>query len=93
MRCRERRCHRHVGKVCRRSMVSMPSPAAITLGHTDADGRPKQITHRLARRVDRALSEPSGASQVRCTPVILPERSVTAAIMAGQVSVGPSSGL
>ena len=40
-----------------------------------------------------ALSEPSGASQVRCAPVILPVRSVTAAIMAGHVSVGPSSGL
>ena len=35
-----------------------------------------------------ALSEPSGASQVRCAPVILLFRSVTAAISAGQVSVG-----
>ena len=36
-----------------------------------------------------ALPEPSGASQVRCAPVIVPSRSVTAAIIAGQVSVGP----
>jgi hypothetical protein len=35
-----------------------------------------------------ALPEPSGASQVRCAPVILPSRSVTAAIIAGQISVG-----
>ena len=35
-----------------------------------------------------ALSSPLGSSQVRCTPVMLPARSVTAAISAGQVSVG-----
>jgi hypothetical protein len=38
-----------------------------------------------------ALLEPSGASQVRCAPVMAPERSVTAAIIAGQVSVGELS--
>ena len=38
-----------------------------------------------------ALSRPDGSSQVRCAPVILPPRSVTAAIRAGQVSVGLSS--
>jgi hypothetical protein len=38
-----------------------------------------------------ALPKPSGASQVRCAPVMAPERSVTAAIIAGQVSVGELS--
>jgi hypothetical protein len=37
-----------------------------------------------------ALSCPAGSSQVRCAPVILPSRFVTAAIIAGQVSVGES---
>jgi hypothetical protein len=36
------------------------------------------------------LSRPDGSSQVRCAPVILPSRSVTAEINAGQVSVGAS---
>ena len=40
-----------------------------------------------------ALPDPSGASQVRCAPVILPCRSVTDAIIAGRRSAGaPSSG-
>ena len=34
------------------------------------------------------LARTAGSSQVRCTPVIVPSRSVTAAIIAGQVSVG-----
>jgi hypothetical protein len=48
---------------------------------------------RLARRgvSTGALPKPSGASQVQCAPVMAPERSVTAAIIAGQVSVGKLS--
>ena len=44
----------------------------------------------MARRGESmgALSRPEGWSHVRCAPVILPPRSVTAAIRAGQVSVG-----
>jgi len=44
----------------------------------------------MARRGEPmgALSWPERSSQVRCAPVILPPRSVTAAISAGQVSVG-----
>jgi hypothetical protein len=38
-----------------------------------------------------ALPKPSGASQVRCVPVMRSVRSVTAAIIAGQVSVGELS--
>ncbi len=47
----------------------------------------------MARRGELmgALSWPDRSSQVRCAPVILPPRSVTAAIRAGQVSVGLSS--
>ena len=50
------------------------------------DGMAEQIAHGPSRRVDRRLAKPSGASQVRCAPVMAPERSVTAAIIAGQVS-------
>ncbi len=38
-----------------------------------------------------ALSSPVGSSQVRCAPVMSPLRSVTAAISAGQISVGASA--
>ena len=71
------------------SMVSMPSPAAIT---SSATPKRTALPRRwpIARRGVSigALSRPDGSSQVRCTPVILPARSVTAAISAGQVSVG-----
>ena len=75
------------------SMVSMPSPAAMTSpADTEADGIAKEMAHRPPRRVDRRLvRRPAGSSQVRCAPVILPSRSVTAAIIAGQVSVGDAS--
>ena len=57
--------------------------------HTETDGVAEEVAHRPPRRVDRRLvPRPIGSSQVRCAPVILPSRSVTAAIIAGQVSVG-----
>ena len=72
------------------SMVSMPSPAAMHIArHAEADGVAEEMAHRAPRRVDRRLAATSdGSSQVRCAPVIRPSRSVTAAIIAGQVSVG-----
>jgi hypothetical protein len=51
----------------------------------------EQTAHGPSRRVDRALPKPSGASQVRCAPVMRSARSVTAAIIAGQVSIGDLS--
>jgi hypothetical protein len=78
-------------------MVSMPSPAAMTSPAT-----PKRTA--LPRRwpiARRGVSigafpsvvalNPPGSSQVRCAPEIVPPRSVTAAIIAGQVSVGAYS--
>ena len=39
------------------SMVSMPSPAAMTsIGHPEADAMPEQMTHCPPRRVDRRLA-------------------------------------
>ena len=73
-------------------MVSMPSPAAMTSPAT-----PKRTAlpsrspiARLGVSIGALSRRPIGSSQVRCTPVILPSRSVTAAIIAGQVSVGES---
>ena len=61
--------------------------------HAEADGVAEEIAHRPSRRVDRRLaaSPDRGSSQVRCAPVMRPSRSVTAAIIAGQVSVGECS--
>ena len=64
--------------------------------YAETDCVAEQVTHCSPRRVNRALpsrtgSKPSGSSQVRCTPVIRPPRSVTQAIIAGQVSVGRCS--
>ena len=58
--------------------------------HAEADRVAEQMAHGAPWIVSiGALPPPSrGSSQVRCTPVILPSRSVTAAISAGQVSVG-----
>jgi len=47
---------------------------------------PRRWPHRPAVGVSTgALSRPDGSSQVRCAPVMCPWRSVTAAIIAGQV--------
>ncbi|KPH87197.1 hypothetical protein GLUCOINTEAF2_0204169 [Komagataeibacter intermedius AF2] len=74
------------------STVSIPSPAART-----SEAAPKRTAwpsrSPIARRgmATGALPFPSRASQVRCTPVTRLSGSVTAAIMAGQVSVGLSA--
>lgn len=39
----------------------------------------------------RGLPKPFRTSQMRCAPVMAPERPVTAAIIAGQVSAGECS--
>ncbi len=83
------------GRTCRReSMVSMPSPAAITLSGTPMRTvDPSRFTNRLARRVDRSLVRTVGASQVRCTPVIPAGEIGDGGDHGGPGSVGPSSGL
>ena len=74
------------------SIVSMPSPAARTSSAASKrTAWPRRAP--MARRgvSTAALPKPSGASQVRCAPVMRSARSVTAAIIAGQVSVGKLS--
>ena len=71
------------------SMVSMPSPAAKTSRATSKrTALPRRAPIARLGVSIAALSRPDGSSQVRCAPVILPSKSVTAAIIAGQVSVG-----
>ena len=95
MRGRERRHHRHVGQDAAKRQHGLDAFAGgrDVARHTEADRVAEEIAHRPPRRVDRRLAErvgskPFGSSQVRCAPVIRPSRSVTAAIIAGQVSVG-----
>ena len=90
MRGRECCCQRHGRHDARSdSMVSIPSPAAIT---SRAVSKRTALPSRwpIARRGESigALSHLDGFSQVRWAPVMRPSRSVTAAIIAGQVSVG-----
>jgi hypothetical protein len=73
-------------------MVSMPSPAAITCRRPEANGMAEQVAHRLARRFDRRLVGAVRGEPGAMRAGDLAARSVTAAIIAGQVSVGPSSG-
>lgn len=74
------------------SMVSIPSPTATTSSTT-----PNRTQLPSSRPIARpgvaigALPLPPRASQVRCTPVIVPSRSVTAASSAGHVSTGALS--
>ena len=76
----------------RSSMVSIPSPTATTSSTT-----PNRTQLPSSRPIARlgvaigALPLPPRASQVRCTPVIVPSRSVTAASSAGHVSTGALS--
>ena len=78
-------------------MVSTPSPAAIT-----EPGSPKRTADPRRLPIARlgvstgalpkvASLKPSGSSQVRCAPVSSPLRSVTEAMIAGQISVGECS--
>jgi hypothetical protein len=60
-------------------------------GGAEPDRMAEQIAHRPSGVFDRRLGGAVRAIQVRCTPVMLPDRSVTAAIRAGQVSSGASS--
>ncbi len=70
-------------------MVSMPSPAAITSCDTpNRTAWPRRSPIARLGVSTGALPLPSSASQVRCAPVMRPPRSVTDAIIAGQLSVG-----
>jgi hypothetical protein len=56
---------------------------------------PEETAHGTSRRADRRLAEAAGVEAFgvepsAMRPVIRPSRSVTAAISAGQVSVGAS---
>ena len=66
VRCGERRHIGHSGRTrLSDSMVSMPSPAAMTRARApEPDAMPEQIAHRLSRRRDWRFSEPS--ERARC---------------------------
>ena len=90
---RERSGHRHGRQrtAQRQHRLDAFADSEDVVARAEADGMAEETAHGPSWRVDWRLAEPSGASQVRCAPVMAPERSVTAAIIAGQVSVGEVS--
>ena len=93
---RGRKCcdHRHAGHDAAERQHGLDPLAGRhhVASRTETDGVTEKVTHRPAWGIDRRLAAPvDGSSQVRCAPVIWPSRSVTAAIIAGQVSVGASA--
>ena len=78
------------------SVPSASSRRSVFADCEDVAGRakadrawPRRLLHGSSRRVDGRLAEAVRRDvQVRCAPVMAPERSVSAAIIAGRVSVG-----